>query len=110
MASLKSKPELAKLGAVHRTIPKLVADISVTAVSATTTGSALAPYAGKWVFLYSTTLDVTVALGARTVVAGKGTVVRVTNDPQEFYIDPDDAMELSHISTGAATLSILYDA
>ena len=90
----------------YRTIPKNVATVAVTASSAST--GSVAAYLGQYVWLRAVTLDITIALGARTVVAGQGLVIP-TDQYVEVYVDPGDDTVLSHISTGNATLVVLYD-
>lgn len=104
----KSNPELAKIGAVFKTIPNKRATVAVTGTSGTTS---LAAYAGKWIWLRALTLDITILRGTYTLTANAGMVLDSGSKQHvDYYVDPDDAeVTLSHISSGSATLEILYD-
>lgn len=101
----KAKPELAALGALFKELPTQRATIAVTASSGT---ASLAAYAGKWIWLRAITADVTVLRGNQTVVAGQGMIFIAGATSTDFYVDPDGALTLSHVSTTNATLEVLF--
>lgn len=105
----KNQADLARLGAVHRTIPKNFTDVPVNASTGTRD---LAPFSGKWIWLRAIGTDVTIRLGAGNTIAnlGEGFVIGTADPaPQEFFVDPSDDLTLNHRASGAATLRILYD-
>lgn len=103
----KRRPEVAAQGAVQRTFPTHRATVSVTAASGT---ASLTAYAGKWIWLGATTLDITLLRTSQTLTNGAGYVLKTTDPYLEMYVDPDGDMTMSHIASGAATLVILYEA
>lgn len=104
MPGPKSKPEVAALGAVHKTIPTTRATASVSTSSATLD---LTPYAGKWIWLRAITADVTILLAGSVSAAGSGYVLTTAAGHVDFYVDPDDSLTMAHIAGSAATLEIL---
>lgn len=100
---------VAALGAIHRTIPTTWASLATASAATQSTANALLPYVGKWIWLYATTLDITIALGSRAVVAGQGLVLKTTDAPMELFVDPGVTADISFISTGTATLNVLFD-
>ena len=110
MAAKQYEAECARR-ALYRTIPALAATVAVTSTTSATPAS-LASYYGQYVWLRAITGEITVALGSRAVVAGRGLVIP-TDSFVEVFIDAGDAntvLGLSHISAVAsATLVILYD-
>lgn len=104
----KSSPELAKMAAIHRTLPKLHSEYESDTTSATE-ADALDAFGGQFVWLYASGGDITVLLGAVTVVAGEGIVLKDGEAPQEFFVDPSDTFDLSHVASASATLHILHD-
>ena len=105
----KDKGDVARLGAVHRTIPKNFTDVPVPASSGTRD---MKPFSGQWIWLRAAGADVTIRLGAGNTIAnlGEGFVIGTADPgPQEFYVDPSDDLVLNHRASGAATLRILHD-
>lgn len=102
----KNNREAAESGAVHRTIPKLVTDVAVTASSGV---QDLKAFAGQWIYLRAIGGDITLRLGTAIANAGEGLVIATTDGLQEFFVDPGDTLALHHRAAGAATLRILSD-
>ena len=105
----KNNPEIAKMGALFRTMPRKKAEVAVT--TSPVYNASLSAYLGKWVWLRAITADITVLLGDQTAdsfTAGKGLIVPTT-DQIELFIDKGDVAVFSHVSTASATLLILYD-
>ena len=102
----KNNREAAESGAVHRTIPKRVTDVAVTASSGT---QDLKQFSGQWIYLRALGADITLRLGTAVANTGEGFVIGTTDGLQEFFVDPGDDMMLHHRATGAATLRILSD-
>lgn len=106
-STAKLKHDLAYRQGVQRTIPTSRATIAVTGTSAT---ADLTAYKGKWIWLKAKTLDITILRQSATLTAGNGLVLATADPYFECYVDPDGEPTLSHISTGSATLEVLYDA
>lgn len=105
----RNRIDTARIAEVHRTIPRQIAEVAVTAAYA---NASLAAYAGQFIWLRAVGADITVRLGTVPgIVAGKGLVLTSAEIKyEEVFVDPSDVdMVLSHISSGAATLQILYD-
>jgi len=103
----RREPELAYKGSIFRTVPNAHASFAVTAVSATEAG-ALAPYAGRWVWLHADGADITIKRGTHTMTPGIGLLIPA-GAREEFFVAVQDNHDLSHISAAAATLVILFD-
>lgn len=102
---VQAKPELAAKGALFKEIPAVRATISVTASSQT---GSLSTYQGKWIWLRAITADVTILRGTHTLVANAGYIIPAGTTHGDFYVDPDGDLSLSYISSGTATLEVLY--
>lgn len=105
-------PELARRGAIHRTIPDAPgASLGVT-TSPQYSATALEAYRGKWVYLKASGADVAVARGDHT----GGSPLSVANGfpiadgaVEEFFVDPRGAVGLTRVGSAAGDLYILSD-
>lgn len=111
MAKPGSKPELAAKSGIQRTIPDSLTSI-VVAGTQTDSVDALVAYAGTYVFVAARGTAVTIqryTVGAEpTLAAGVGFTL-ADGEMQEFYVDPDGEMNLSHIGGGAGAIDISFD-
>jgi hypothetical protein len=105
---MKDRPEIARLAALYRTIPKDFVDISVGTSDGTFD---LSPYGGRFIFLKALTADVNILLGKAIATQGAGFPIGVNDPaPQEFLIDSSDLTNtLHHRAASACTLRIYYD-
>ena len=101
-----STPELARLGAVHRTIPTTFTDVAVTTAHGTTS---LAAFAGQWIYLRAVG-DLEVLRRSASFAAGEGYPILAAGPIEEFYVDPNGVMTLGHRAGSATTLRIFHAA
>jgi len=103
---------LARAHGTYNTIPKAVTSIASGLTSTTTAAaSALAPFAGKYIYLKARGGTITVLRGASTVVSGVG-IVLPPGIAYPFFVSAASGAEnrLSHISdTAGSYLDILSD-
>lgn len=112
------KADLAKLGALHKTIPNGVAHIATDATGSTFDLAALAltdPAAttvdcrGRWVTLQARDFDVTLLRKASAPVAGQGFVLIAGLPPEPYFVDPDMDSVIGWRAGGVGSLEICVD-
>ena len=112
------KPEIARAGALHKTIPNAVSSITTNTTGGTFDLSALAltdPAAttvdcrGRWITIQALSADVTLLRNSSAPVHGVGLVLVAGSPPEPFYVDPDEDAVIGWDAAGAGTLEICLD-
>lgn len=105
-------PEILKREALYKPIPNNSVDITVGATSGSVELNNLTggvDVSGQWIRLKAIDDDINYLRGTHTLTTSTGLQL-ATGEEEEFYVDPNGDMTLSHIASGAGkTLRVFYN-
>ncbi len=114
------KFDIARHGAMHKTIPTNVTHVATSAAGSTFDLAALVAtdgvagthdLRGKWITLQALTFDVTLLRKASVpTTVGQGFVLGALAPPEPYFVDPDETTVVGFKAAGVGSLEICWDA